>query len=179
MNSRKKLILVIFFLIVIIVGFLLYFKLNILNKNNSGYSEEGYTADMLFNLPDDTITNAPVSQDTTKIINYPLSAEFTVTINGIARKFNSAMYSKQDFAVYIDETDSSKIIVTEAGVTWQDFFDTMPAPFKLTNDCITTGTSETYCTGQNGELKFMLNGVETPEALDLVINAGDILNVIY
>ena len=65
----------------------------------------------------------------------------------------------------------------KTNITWNDFFSTLP--FKLSQDCLTTGTNETFCTGSSGTLKFYLNGEEKPEVLNLVIESGDKLLVTF
>jgi hypothetical protein len=50
---------------------------------------------------------------------------------------------------------------------------------SLTKECLVTGTKQTFCTGEEGNLKFYINDIEDKNALDKVINGGDILLVKY
>ncbi|MFZ5424878.1 MAG: hypothetical protein ACOZAO_03680 [Patescibacteria group bacterium] len=107
--------------------------------------------------------------------NYPYKATFTIYTNGLERTFSNAMYLNQNDVVYIDSVNSKEVIVTEPNVTWQMFFDTLP--FSLKKDCLVTGLGETFCNGDGGNLIFILNSKETPNALELAIEEGAILEV--
>lgn len=107
--------------------------------------------------------------------NYPYKATFTIYTNGLERTFSNAMYLNQNDVVYIDSVNSKEVIVTEPNVTWQMFFDTLP--FSLKKDCLVTGLGETFCNGDGGNLIFILNSKETPNALELAIEENDILEV--
>lgn len=105
------------------------------------------------------------------------SARFEIYTNGTKRIFTSPMYHYRSEDSFIEADDPSLIQVRRTGVSWQKFFDTLP--FRLTKTCLITGTNQTFCTDENGRLKFLLNGVETPSALDLIIQPEDILIVRY
>ena len=81
------------------------------------------------------------------------------------------MYHNLSDDVYIEAGSPNIIKVKKAGVTWNDFFSTLP--FKLTQDCLTTGTKETFCTGSKVSLKFYLNGERKESVLDQEIQSGD------
>ena len=106
---------------------------------------------------------------TQTIVDY--KASFAIFTNGIFRVFTAAMYHNLSADVFIQADNPNLVHVKKSGVTWDDFFKTLP--FKLTKDCLTTGTKETFCSGQNGTLKFYLNGVEDKDLLDKEIKAGD------
>lgn len=50
---------------------------------------------------------------------------------------------------------------------------------KLEKDCIITGTKQTFCTNSAQKLRFYINEVEDPNALDKVIKPNDHLRVEY
>jgi hypothetical protein len=102
-------------------------------------------------------------------------AKFEVYTNNTKRIFSAAMYRKQSEDAYIGDDDASVVHVERAGVTWGEFFSTLP--FSLDEKCLTTGTGQTFCTGAEGTLKFMLNGDEAPNALSVPISEGDLLVV--
>ncbi|HVF69317.1 MAG TPA: hypothetical protein VNA13_01995 [Xanthomonadales bacterium] len=104
-------------------------------------------------------------------------ASFAIFTNGTFRIFTAPMYHNQSEDVFIQADNPYVIHVKKSGTTWDDFFKTLP--FKLTKDCLTTGTGQTFCSDDNGKLRFYLNGKEDPSALDKEINAGHRLLVTY
>ena len=110
-----------------------------------------------------------------KNVNY--QASFAIFTNGTFRTFSDSMYHNLSEDVYIESSGLNIVNVKKPLVTWDDFFKTMP--FKLTKECLTTGTGQTFCTNYNASLKFYLNEMPDPNALDKVINAKDRLLVSY
>src|SRR3989344_2956506 len=106
-----------------------------------------------------------------------ITASFEIYTNTTKRIFTASMYHNLSEDVYITSDNPSIIHVKKAGVTWADFFATLP--MKLSKDCLVTGTKQTFCTGQEGSLRFFINDQENPDALDEVINEGDFLKVTY
>ncbi len=104
-------------------------------------------------------------------------ASFAIFTNGTLRIFTAAMYHNLSPDVYIEASNPNKIIIKKSGVTWDDFFSTLP--FKLTKNCLVTGTKQTFCTGSKGTLRFYLNGDKKESALDLEIQNGDKLLVTF
>lgn len=100
-----------------------------------------------------------------------IKAAFAIFTNGTFRVFTAAMYHNLSTDVYIQADNPNIIHIKKSGVTWNDFFKTLP--FKLTENCLITGTGETFCSGQDGTLKFYLNGVRNDTLLDKTINPGD------
>ena len=98
-------------------------------------------------------------------------ASFQITTRGIVRSFKNPKYHLKSEEVYISPDDPTVVQVKRIGVTWEDFFKTLP--MKLTKYCLTTGDGETFCTGSGGTLKFYLNGEEDPDLLDREIKDGD------
>jgi hypothetical protein len=105
------------------------------------------------------------------------TASFEIQTNGIKRVFTQAMYHNLSPDVFIASSDPSTIVVKKAGVTWDDFFKTLP--FSLTKNCLTTGTKQTFCSSESKALRFYLNDKEMPAALDSLIEANDHLRVTY
>lgn len=68
-------------------------------------------------------------------------------------------------------------MLKKKGATWSNFFQTLP--MKLTKDCLTTGTAQTFCTGEGGTLQFYLNGQKNTNALDEEIRDGNKLLVTF
>lgn len=104
-------------------------------------------------------------------------ASFAIFTNGTFRVFTASMYHNLSEDVFIQADNPNIVYVKKSGITWDDFFKTLP--FKLTQDCLTTGTKETFCTGSNGTLKFYLNGERKEEVLDQEIQNGDKLLVTF
>ena len=104
-----------------------------------------------------------------ELVDY--KAGFAIFTHGTFRGFTAAMYHNLSQNVYIQAGDPNIVHIKKSETTWDDFFKTLP--FKLTKECLTTGAGETFCSGQDGTLKFYLNGVKDPSLLDKTINAGD------
>ena len=100
-----------------------------------------------------------------------LKASFTIITGNIIRSFKAEKYHNQSSDVYIQSDDPTTIHVKKAGVTYDDFFKTLP--MKLTSDCLVAGDGETLCSGSSGTLKFYLNDTETPDLLEKQIKEGD------
>lgn len=116
-----------------------------------------------------TVTSTPRNVDYT--------ARFAIFTNGTFRVFTPIMYHNLSKDVFIEKDNPNIVHVKKPGTTWDDFFGTLP--FKLTKDCLTTGTKQTFCTDTNGSLRFYLNGKEHINALDKQIENGDQLLVTY
>lgn len=116
-----------------------------------------------------TSTKTPTPADYT--------ASFKIYTLGTERIFTASMYHNLSDDVFIEPPDPSIIYVKKSGVSWEDFFVTLP--FELRKDCLTTGTGQTFCTNATHELKFRLNGVYRPNALGEIIKEGDQLIVSY
>ena len=112
-----------------------------------------------------------------KTVTVEKQATFSIYTKGLLRVFTAPMYHNLSKDVYIDAENPSIIKIKKPGITWDDFFSTLP--FKLTHDCLTTGTKETFCTGNNGTLSFVLNGTEVREFLNLEIQHGDKLLITF
>ena len=104
-------------------------------------------------------------------------ASFAIFTNGIFRVFTAAMYHNLSLDAYIEASNPNIIKIKKERLTWNDFFSTLP--FKLTNDCLTTGTKETFCTSGDRTLQFYINGEKRERVLDLVIQDGDKLLITY
>lgn len=106
-----------------------------------------------------------------------IKASFAIFTNGTFRIFTSSMYHNLSQDAFIESSNPNLVHVKKTGVTWNNFFATLP--FKLTSSCLTTGTKETFCSGNGRTLKFYINGVENYNALDQEIKNGDTLLVTY
>lgn len=100
-----------------------------------------------------------------------IKASFTIITDNITRSFKAEKYHNLSPDVYIEAPDPTIVYVKKSGITWDDFFKTLP--MKLTKDCLTTGDGETYCTGIDGSLKFYLNNVEDNNLLQSKIKDQD------
>lgn len=106
-----------------------------------------------------------------------ITASFAIFTNGTFRIFTASMYHNLSSDVYIEASNPNVVNVKKENITWNDFFSTLP--FKLTSDCLTTGTKQTFCTGNNGSLLFYINGEKNINALDQEIKNGDKLLVTF
>src|SRR3990167_5769261 len=125
--------------------------------------------------PSDMLTTqTPTPTGTT---NVDIKASFTIITGSITRNFSAEKYHNKSQDVYIENPDPSVIYVTKTGITWDDFFKTLP--MKLTKDCLITGDSETLCERDEKTLKFFLNDAETPNLLGTEIKNGDRALIIF
>ena len=106
-----------------------------------------------------------------------IAATFTIKTDSITRSFLAAKYHNQSPDVFITAADPSRVRVKKKGVTWSDFFATLP--MKLTKECLITGDGETLCDGKQGTLRFYLNDVEDKNLLDKEIKNGDSALIIF
>lgn len=134
-----------------------------------------------------TIRNEGMKQDALPIISEltmspeqtseEYKASFLIFTHGTKRTFDAAMYRNQSNEVYIGEGNASILIVQSREVTWNDFFKTLP--FSLTQECLITGTGETYCSGNGGKLRFFINNREDPAILEKQIQPQDKLLITF
>ena len=105
------------------------------------------------------------------------TATFEIFTFGTRRDFTARMYHNQSPHVFIESTNPSVIYIKKPGITWRDFFDTLP--FSLDENCLVTGTEQVFCTEENNKLRIFLNEVEKPLVLGQEIQPGDVLRVEY
>jgi|SRR3990172_4262048 len=106
-----------------------------------------------------------------------ITASFEIITLGTGRVFTASMYHNLSSDVYISMENPSQVHVKKEGITWTQFFKTLP--MSLDKDCLTTGTGQTFCTNDAQTLKFYINDIENLNALDEVIEEGDHLLVTY
>lgn len=118
-------------------------------------------------------STTPTSTPTPTIVQEEvnITASFTIITDKITRSFTNPKYHNQSVDVYIQADNPSIVYVKKTGITWDDFFKTLP--MKLSKDCLITGDGETLCEGQGKTLKFFLNDIETPDLLDKEIKQHD------
>lgn len=104
-------------------------------------------------------------------------AAFAIFANGVFRVFTDPMYHNLSPDVYIESGSSNIIRVKKSGVTWNDFFRTLP--LTLSQTCLITGTKEVFCTDHTKSLKFYLNGEYVSDALNREIQDADQLLVSF
>lgn len=107
------------------------------------------------------------------------TARFAIYTNGTKRVFSETKYHNQSKDVFIEAGDPSLVYVTQSDVTWGDFFNTLPSPLKVQNECLTIETGQTFCEDMTNSLQFYLNGEMAPDALTTEIKDGDTLLVTY
>ena len=115
------------------------------------------------------------SQQTTSPENINYRASFAIFTNNTYRVFDDPKYYNQSPDVYMEEANI--VIVKKKGITWSDFFATLPMSLK--EDCLVTGTGQTFCTNETQRLRFFINSKEDKDALNKEIVEGDKLLVTY
>ena len=118
-----------------------------------------------------------VDNSPTPTIFSAYTARFEIYTLGTKRIFTASMYHNLSEDVFINSSDPNVVQVKTAGVTWNDFFQTLP--FELTKDCLTTGTGQKFCSNEKQSLKFYLNESEDGNVLDKEILPNDFLRVAY
>lgn len=157
---NKKVLLIILLVVLLIGGYLL-FPQKVDNKKKGAPIEK----------PPETKIDEQESLE----VDY--KASFAVFTHGTFRIFTASMYHNLSDEVYIESSSPNIVNVKKSDITWGEFFDTLPV--VLTEKCLTTGTGQTFCDGQNGELRFFINGKFTPNALSTIINNSDQLLVTF
>lgn len=107
----------------------------------------------------------------TSISAVNISASFDIYTKGTRRIFTDSRYHNLSSDVFIEPKSPNTVQVRKVGITWSDFFATLP--MKLTKECLVTGTKQTFCNGETGKLTFYLNEREDKDALDREIVSGD------
>ncbi len=129
------------------------------------------------NLSSQNENNAPLPQSNEQQKNTDFTAAFLIFTHGLKRDFSASMYHNLSESVYITNQNPAIVHVKSPPVTWQDFFSTLPMGISPT--CLTTGTGQLYCDGDNGMLRFFINGKEDPHVLESVINPMDKLLITF
>lgn len=131
---------------------------------------------LIFGLRVNTLPASTTQPGKTGVTSMPqeqvdYKAGFAIFTHDTFRVFTAPMYHNLSNDAYIAADNPNIVRVKKAGVTWEDFFKTLP--LTLTKDCLITGMKETFCTNGNGILRFYLNGKEDTNALDKQIVNGD------
>ncbi|MEK7595356.1 MAG: hypothetical protein AAB443_02050 [Patescibacteria group bacterium] len=130
--------------------------------------------------PESSLPKDRASMEATENTSTPITdikASFAIFTNGTFRIFTASMYHNLSQDSYIEASNPNIVQVKKSGTTWNDFFSTLP--FKLTSECLTTGTKETFCNGNRGTLKFYINDEQSNNALTQEIKDGDKLLVTF
>ncbi len=105
------------------------------------------------------------------------TATFAIFTNGTFRIFTDKKYHNKSKDVFIQSDNVNRVYVKKIGITWNDFFITLPMTLK--KDCLTTGTGQVFCANASHKLSFYINGIEDSNALSREIKANDQLLVSY
>lgn len=104
-------------------------------------------------------------------------ASFAIFTQGTFRVFTFSKYHNLSDEVFIEAQEPNIIKVKKQGITWDDFFKTLP--MKLTNECLTTGTGQNFCTSGAETLKFYINEERMSDFLTREIQDGDKALITY
>lgn len=105
--------------------------------------------------------------------NAEYKASFAIFTNGILRDFSDSKYHNRSKDVYITADNTNLIIVKKEGITWNNFFKTLPSPMQVSERCLITGTGQEFCTNQTQTLRFYLNGKRNNNLLSEEIKNGN------
>lgn len=109
----------------------------------------------------------------------PFTATFSIYTNSVKRDFSSQKYHNRSDAVYITAENPEIVHVTKENITWQDFFDSLPSPMKVSSSCLTTGTGQNLCTNMKSKLSFYRNNKNVSFLLAEEIKPNDIISIRY
>jgi hypothetical protein len=104
-------------------------------------------------------------------------AAFAIYTNGLKRTFDDPKYLNLNESVYIDLNNTNIIHVKTSGITWRDFFDTLP--MEVDYDCLTTGTGQKFCNGEGGNLHYIIDGSEANDFFEREIKDTDHALIIF
>lgn len=104
-------------------------------------------------------------------------AGFAIFTNGVFRDFSNNKYHNLNSQVFITSGNPNIVVVKRSGITWDDFFKTLP--MEITTDCLSTGTGQQFCSRENQTLKFFLNGIKDENLLSREIQDGDRVLISY
>lgn len=104
-------------------------------------------------------------------------ASFSVYTNGTKRGFNEPEFLERDERAYMTESEPDVIRIKKTGITWGQFFETLP--IQIYKDCLLFNTGYIYCNTSSKTVKFYINGLKEDNALDLGIRNGDRLLITY
>ncbi len=121
--------------------------------------------------PKPAVVKTPVAPAAPKEVT--IRAAFMIFTNGTIRIFTDPKYHSRSADVFITPETPNVLLVKKAGITWQQFFDTLPAPMKVSQDCLMTGTGQSFCNGSAGTLRFYLNGTKVDDLLTREIKSAD------
>lgn len=144
---------------------------------SSGCTNRSNENDLGPNPDQPTVTTAVTPSKSMFEVHEDYTASFGITTNGTERIFTSQTYHNQSPDVYIELPDPSIVHVKAPDITWDMFFKTLP--FTVEKECLITGTKQTFCTSETGTLRFFVNDVEDPDALDRLIQPSDQLRITY
>lgn len=109
-----------------------------------------------------------------------IHAAFIIFTNGTKRIFTDSKYHERIPEAHLHVSSPSVIHIHAGGITWQEFFDSLPSPMKVTAECLTTGTGQRFCTKGESDLKFYLNGQRAQQSiLNQEIRDNDMLLISY
>lgn len=190
---NKKLRITIFVLLFALVIFLSYFLYDVwLESRNCWYDDGGFITvehGESFLAKNGTTMHCKngklifdeqvdVQELTSKKTSFsPYTARFEIITNGTTRIFTNKMYHRQSPDVYIESPDPNTIQINAEDITWADFFETLP--FTLDEDCLITGTNQTFCSNATNKLYFYINNQENPHVLREIIEPDSVLLVVY
>jgi len=126
-----------------------------------------------------TANPVPVLESKDKKEAKEVKARFLIFTNGTKRVFTNPKYHNRSKEVYITAADPSVVTVAKPGITWKQFFASLPAPMKVTEDCLITGTGQEFCTNDILTLSFYLNGKQVTDILKQEIKPMDQLLISY
>ncbi len=116
-------------------------------------------------------------EDAMKKDNRAFTAKFLLYTNGTQRILSGKKYALQWPNAYITATEPTHVHVTEKGVTWAQFFQSLDV--QINGTCLVLSEQQQFCGDHVNSLKFYLNGKKDPAALTKEIHDSDLFLVTY
>lgn len=110
-------------------------------------------------------------------VNEPVAATFLIYLHGLPKELKNADFFNQSSRVFISTANPRVVQVKTLGVTWDDFFETLPMTFS--KECLVSEVNQEFCTYNDLKLYYYLNGKEEEDIFSKEIKNGDKLLVTY
>lgn len=143
---------------------------------------------VVYYIAEGSLKNKPTPYTNTQVIQpspTPLNekvdfkALFLIFTNGTKRIFTDSKYHNRSADIFITAENPEVLYIKKTGLTWGDFFKTLPAPMKVEKTCLHTGTGQSFCNSDNQTLKFYVNRRLDTDALSKEIKKGDELLISF
>lgn len=118
-----------------------------------------------------------------------LHANFLMVMNGKEKDFSLDSFQSpvscgineptEEVQVHLHQNNGGVIHVHEKNITYADFFASEKLGMQLSDHCFWDENGSQWCDTEKDRWKFYVNGVETPNLPDTVIQDEDVVLLLY